>query len=271
MKQIKLIRGLVVLLSLFTYFSAQSQDVIIKTDKKEIKAKILEIEEHIVKYKKFEFLDGPSYTINKSEVFMIIYKNGTRETFEAKAVEVKTAPSVVETTKLSATKPIATEPATKKPAITSAIFKVEGERVMYFPRRLWSTLPTGGGLFLAGESEYALMPNFMNIGVGVQASIIDNEYVSSSGYGSVVYVSAFLPVNKLAGNIANQNKGFFPFVRIGPSFTITNVEYDGMQSSSNSFDLSYGIGVDYKFSEKFGLSVLGSEFKSFGVGINFSF
>jgi hypothetical protein len=266
MKQIKLITGLVVLASLFTYFSAKSQDFIIKADKKEIKAKILEIEEHIVKYKKFEFLDGPSYTINKSEVFMIIYKNGTRETFETKALEVKPSPLPVE-----ATKPIIAESVAKKPATTSAMFKVEGERVMYFPRRLWGALPKGGGIFLAAESEYALLPNFMNIGIGPQFSIVDNEYLSSFGYGAVAYVSGFLPVNKLTGNIANQNKGFFPFVRIGPSFIVTDVEFDGTRSSSSSFDLSYGIGVDYKFSEKFGLSVLGSQFKSFGAGINLSF
>jgi hypothetical protein len=56
-----------------------SQDLIVKNDKTEIKAKIEELTETTIKYKKTEMLDGPSYNINKREVFMIIYKNGTKE------------------------------------------------------------------------------------------------------------------------------------------------------------------------------------------------
>lgn len=65
-----------------------AQDVIIKNDKKEIESKIIEITETVIKYKKWDFKDGPTYNINKSEVFMIIYSNGKKEYFEARQQSV---------------------------------------------------------------------------------------------------------------------------------------------------------------------------------------
>jgi len=58
-----------------------SQDIIVKNDKSEIKAKIIEIQETSIKYKLFEFLEGPLRNISVSDVFMIVYENGKRETF----------------------------------------------------------------------------------------------------------------------------------------------------------------------------------------------
>jgi len=58
------------------------QDIIYKTDGTEIKSKILEIEEHTIKYKKFEQLDGPTRNISISDVFMIIYQDNTKEVFK---------------------------------------------------------------------------------------------------------------------------------------------------------------------------------------------
>jgi hypothetical protein len=60
-----------------------SQDIIIKNDKSEIKAKVIEIQETTIKYKLYDFLEGPLRNIAVSDVFMIIYENGKRETFSA--------------------------------------------------------------------------------------------------------------------------------------------------------------------------------------------
>lgn len=71
-----------------TCFKAVSQDLIIKTDKTELKAKVLELTDDNIKYKKFEMMDGPTYSINKIDVFMILYKNGTKEYIEKKQKDV---------------------------------------------------------------------------------------------------------------------------------------------------------------------------------------
>ena len=58
-----------------------AQDVILKQDGSKIKAKVLEITEQQVKYKDFDFQDGPTRNINLSDVFMITYENGQEEVF----------------------------------------------------------------------------------------------------------------------------------------------------------------------------------------------
>lgn len=51
------------LLSAFVFisFTLSAQDVIVKMDKTEIKAKVIEIAETVIKYKKWEMQDGPLY------------------------------------------------------------------------------------------------------------------------------------------------------------------------------------------------------------------
>ncbi len=58
-----------------------AQDFIYKTDGTEIKAKVVEIGLNEVKYKKFENINGPNYIILKSDVFIIKYKNGSKDVF----------------------------------------------------------------------------------------------------------------------------------------------------------------------------------------------
>lgn len=61
--------------------AAYGQDFILKTDSSTLKVKVVEIRETDIKYKKFEFTDGPSYTIRKNEVIQITYANGSTEAF----------------------------------------------------------------------------------------------------------------------------------------------------------------------------------------------
>lgn len=76
---------LITTLLVLSWLATFAQDVIVKNDKTEIKAKIEEVTETTIKYKKFEMLDGPIYNINKRDVFMVIYKNGTKEYIESTA------------------------------------------------------------------------------------------------------------------------------------------------------------------------------------------
>lgn len=58
---------------------AHAQDVIQKLDGSYINAKVLEIANDEIKYKKFDNQDGPTYSINKSLVSIISYENGSVE------------------------------------------------------------------------------------------------------------------------------------------------------------------------------------------------
>ena len=54
-------------------------DIIYLNDGSEIKSNVVEITVETIKYKNFEQLNGPIRNVPLKDVFMIIYKNGTRE------------------------------------------------------------------------------------------------------------------------------------------------------------------------------------------------
>lgn len=59
--------------------SAYSQDVIVKKDGEEIKSKVMEVSGDEIKYKMWDYQDGPVYRIPASEIFMIKYQNGKKD------------------------------------------------------------------------------------------------------------------------------------------------------------------------------------------------
>jgi hypothetical protein len=56
-----------------------AQDIIMKKNGDEIRAKITEINTDNVKYRKFDNLEGPVHTLLRSEIFMIKYENGDKD------------------------------------------------------------------------------------------------------------------------------------------------------------------------------------------------
>jgi hypothetical protein len=76
---------LFILIAVFASISSFSQDIITLKTGDEIKSKVLEVTPDLVKYKKWENQDGPIYSSNKSEVFMIKYINGTKDVFNTSA------------------------------------------------------------------------------------------------------------------------------------------------------------------------------------------
>jgi len=71
----------ILIICLFFIPILHAQDVIFIKDGSEIKCKVVEIEDVSVKYKKLDQQDGPFRNINKADIFMIIYEDGTREVF----------------------------------------------------------------------------------------------------------------------------------------------------------------------------------------------
>lgn len=58
-----------------------SQDIITKKTGEDISAKITEVSQTEIKYKRYDNLEGPIFSILKSEVLMIRYENGTKDIF----------------------------------------------------------------------------------------------------------------------------------------------------------------------------------------------
>jgi hypothetical protein len=72
-------RTILTLVTLFNVFLSTAQDLIIKKNGDEVKGKVLEINTNEIKYKALENMDGPVYSILKSNVFMVKYENGVKE------------------------------------------------------------------------------------------------------------------------------------------------------------------------------------------------
>ncbi len=58
-----------------------AQDIITKKDGTDIQAKVTEVGQSTISYKKYSNLDGPLYTISISDIVMITYENGEREMY----------------------------------------------------------------------------------------------------------------------------------------------------------------------------------------------
>ena len=73
----------ILLIAIFAicYVSVNAQDIIKTKDNTEVLSKVIEIGETSVKYKKWENLSGPTYTMSISKISSIIYQNGSVESF----------------------------------------------------------------------------------------------------------------------------------------------------------------------------------------------
>lgn len=66
---------------------AAAQDVITRKNGEDIKANIVEVTEDAIKYKRESLPDGPLFSISKSDVMMVTYRDGSRDVFADAAEE----------------------------------------------------------------------------------------------------------------------------------------------------------------------------------------
>jgi hypothetical protein len=69
--------------------NGQNKDIIVKLDKSQIEAKVVEISETTIKYRKYQNLEGPIYSINVSDVSHIVFTNGSTEYYSGKKTETE--------------------------------------------------------------------------------------------------------------------------------------------------------------------------------------
>ena len=75
------------LIGIVSLCTVSAQDRIVFKDSNEINVKVTNVSPDTVTYKQWGNLEGPTYTVYKSEILFIAYQNGTKESFaEAKSV-----------------------------------------------------------------------------------------------------------------------------------------------------------------------------------------
>lgn len=71
----------------FSFFFSNAQDILIKTNGENVIVKVEKITDTNIEYKLFSNIDGPTYSINRTEVFQISYKNGTIENISTNVIK----------------------------------------------------------------------------------------------------------------------------------------------------------------------------------------
>jgi hypothetical protein len=78
-------KGLRLLIFIFLCFLTpllKAQDTLVKRNGEKLLVKLLEVNPTELKYKRFDYQDGPVFTVSKSELSYIVYANGVRESYE---------------------------------------------------------------------------------------------------------------------------------------------------------------------------------------------
>ena len=71
----------------------RSQDILVYKNGDEVQAKVIEVFDANIKYKKWGNLDGPSYTAIKKDVLMIKYQNGSKDVFNNQPAQINNQPA----------------------------------------------------------------------------------------------------------------------------------------------------------------------------------
>lgn len=207
-----------------------SQDIIFKNDKSEVKAKVLEILDREIKYKKWDFMEGPTYSMRKNEIFMIIYENGRRETFNKRTDQPEGTPT----------------PATKSlPEVNSP------DTVLFLPKTIYRTkepLPVANTeeveekILPVASSRYIFTPRDKSISksranrteghrlVGLRVNVLPEGVAGGVGisYGADSYkwrnnLGLHTDFEFGGGNYTKTDDAVFISFSIGPTYAFNNL------------------------------------------------
>ncbi len=71
--------SLILFIVLASALSAGAQDLITKVTGEEVWAKVIEVSGQTIRYKLWENMNGPTYTMQKSRIYSVVYENGMEE------------------------------------------------------------------------------------------------------------------------------------------------------------------------------------------------
>lgn len=169
---------LLLLLCAMVSHKTKSQDIIVKLDKSQIEAKVVEIAETTIKYRKFQNLEGPIYSINTSEVSHIRYMNGSTEYYSGKKAEIEEKTGLSsenekavppKTNKIPAYKPLPVEPVFSEPARKQeeSLPKFVTQKPVVLPKVIVGVVGIGGlGFAYLTKTNYNKKLSDMNTMVG---------------------------------------------------------------------------------------------------------
>lgn len=243
-----------------------AQDIIVRKDGSTIKTRVIKVRKSEVEYKKYENLNGPSYTISKNDLQSITYENGTKDIFGSLAYN----PNIV-------TNETATKYSNDKDLVDiyKSLHKTSKEKKVVTPemrykrgKRLKIAAYTIGGSLLAaglisaivGASQDKYDSDYIYVWGTNDNYITHKKYYSEDrerslelGYGLMAGgVVIGVPLYFIGSSIQKKNSQkiqsvsvFNQDIKFGNGSNL-NIGVD-MLSSNYSFVKTPGIGVRYNF------------------------
>jgi hypothetical protein len=230
------------------FFSSPSytQDIITKKNGVDIKSKVIEVSIDFVKYKKYENLDGPIYTLFIKDIIIIRYENGSKDLFNGIS-------KIIDTNRVKYFNP---KSSTFNLFEISSFYNSEpGIFIDYDfdPSRQGNSYTN----YYKNPISFKFLKGYnfneqFALGLGVEYTIIDRFNFFTIGSEFFYYTS-----KNRSSPFINLNYGVFRFVN------------DEM--NNGSFSESFGGKVGYKFSLNKGALQLGFGFKQLAPVSSFNF
>jgi hypothetical protein len=229
-----------------------AQDVIVQIKGDPIKAKVLEITNETIKYKEFDFQDGPTRNIKISDVSAIVYSNGKTESFNQPQSAKNQTQGQISNTKTNEDPNKAKNLNQNNNQVSIAEIPVEKEipqapkiyKGSYFMLGSGSGSSFGGLFGMKAQVRLGASTGFgFHLGVGI---IPDADNVLNASFGI-----KFFPYKGLyIGTIWSK----FPIYGPSGDFTYKNGNYQYLRDSYSFGDVhSFIIGVDQVWGSKVGV------------------
>jgi hypothetical protein len=198
-------------LSLFISVIAEAQDRIYKKNGDIIESKVKEINTKTIVFKRIDNLDGPDYSISKTEVSKIVFQNGTEEKIDTES----SSNTVISNT--------STTPTTSTTvASTTSTVKEEPKPKMVYGKNIISIAPLQ-------------MSNSSTLGIGLQYErVLDPNYIISF-YSPLLYASITQQYYNSSKGTNDDAQGYMFWVY--PGIKVYPVGSDRI--------VSYGIGPSF--------------------------
>ena len=254
------------LLGAITMNSAVAQDILIKRTGDEIEAKVLEIGINEIKYKKFDNETGPTYTISKSEIFMIKYANGSKDVF----TEISKTTPVDRNTQQYTEKP----PVEEKQPIEERYVESEPIEEPDNPYKFRMYILTGSG-HSYGVAGLSIEARFNQFGIQSGIGWSPNLDIPSWAIGVKYYFWKNLYISSLVGVIGEYYE-YYDSYNPYNGYKNYYYYYDAVFGATEMFGVNWSWGSNVRFGVNLGLGfAFGFNYDLFtlayDVGISVSF
>ncbi len=205
--------------------TVSAQDIITLKSGEEISAKVTDIEQTVIRYRKFDNQTGPVYTVEKKDVFMIKYENGSKDVFDYQPVthddllspdEINTPTADVEKLTAARRGAVMKDKQKLKPYEVKAIMSPNYAALKkYKGARAFNTLGiifTVIGVIDLGLAinytiqSYDATGNFLLGGLEIGAGLVFASVRNNKTYGSVLIYNSGLKTH----HTSSLNVGFTP-------------------------------------------------------------